>query len=93
VVKEFRETGEGERLLERLRQYAESRSSYIEEFWCVFPLRSAAIGSALTDGHSRDESYLNYADPVVLSLNPFFILELVGLWFFSLALLLIQSIV
>jgi carnitine O-acetyltransferase len=33
VVKEFRESGEGQRFLERLQKYAETRSSYIEEFW------------------------------------------------------------
>ncbi|CUA69616.1 carnitine O-acetyltransferase [Rhizoctonia solani] len=39
----------------KLREYAETKDSYIEEFWY--------------------ESYLSHSDPVVLALNPFFVLE------------------
>jgi len=46
---------EGKDLQERLKAYAEGKSSYIEQFWY--------------------DSYLNYDNPVVLNLNPFFLLE------------------
>lgn len=46
---------DGKELQERLKAYAESKSSYIEQFWY--------------------DSYLNYDNPVVLNLNPFFLLE------------------
>ncbi|KAG8682805.1 hypothetical protein FRC08_014713, partial [Ceratobasidium sp. 394] len=39
----------------KLREYAQDKDSYIEEFWY--------------------ESYLSHSDPVVLALNPFFVLE------------------
>ncbi|CEL53920.1 carnitine O-acetyltransferase [Rhizoctonia solani AG-1 IB] len=39
----------------KLREYAETKDSYIEEFWY--------------------KSYLSHSDPVVLALNPFFVLE------------------
>ncbi|KAG8741894.1 hypothetical protein FRC10_002307 [Ceratobasidium sp. 414] len=39
----------------KLREYAATKDSYIEEFWY--------------------ESYLSHSDPVVLALNPFFVLE------------------
>ncbi|KAF4614747.1 hypothetical protein D9613_003408 [Agrocybe pediades] len=54
AVKEFLET-DGPKLHEMLKEYAQDRSSYIEEFWY--------------------ESYLSHSDPVVLALNPFFVLE------------------
>nr|GAT52991.1 predicted protein [Mycena chlorophos] len=47
--------GEGEKIQEVLVKWAETRDSYIEEFWY--------------------ESYLSHTDPVVLALNPFFVLE------------------
>jgi carnitine O-acetyltransferase len=47
--------GVGPHLDELLREYAETRDSYIEQFWY--------------------DSYLNYDSPVVLNLNPFFLLE------------------
>ncbi|KAI8980801.1 acyltransferase ChoActase/COT/CPT [Pilobolus umbonatus] len=46
---------EGPKLQERLKSYANDKSSYIEEFWY--------------------DSYLYFTDPVVLNLNPFFLLE------------------
>ncbi|ROV97735.1 hypothetical protein VMCG_07396 [Cytospora schulzeri] len=46
---------EGPELQEKLKNYAEGRTSYIEQFWY--------------------DSYLNYDNPVVLNLNPFFLLE------------------
>lgn len=47
--------GEGPELQEKLKQYAQGKTSYIEQFWY--------------------DSYLNYDNPVVLNLNPFFLLE------------------
>ncbi|KAK4241404.1 hypothetical protein C8A03DRAFT_12341 [Achaetomium macrosporum] len=46
---------EGPELNEKLKKYAEARTSYIEQFWY--------------------DSYLNFDNPVVLNLNPFFLLE------------------
>lgn len=46
---------EGPELQEKLKKYAEGRTSYIEQFWY--------------------DSYLNFDNPVVLNLNPFFLLE------------------
>ncbi|KAF4123609.1 hypothetical protein GMORB2_6310 [Geosmithia morbida] len=46
---------EGPDLQEKLKTYAQSKTSYIEQFWY--------------------DSYLNYDNPVVLNLNPFFLLE------------------
>ncbi|QIX01499.1 hypothetical protein AMS68_007016 [Peltaster fructicola] len=46
---------EGPELQEKLKNYANNKSSYIEQFWY--------------------DSYLNYDNPVVLNLNPFFLLE------------------
>ncbi|KAM0278710.1 hypothetical protein ACHAQH_005003 [Verticillium albo-atrum] len=46
---------DGSELQEKLKRYAESKTSYIEQFWY--------------------DSYLNYDNPVVLNLNPFFLLE------------------
>ncbi|KAF8172114.1 acyltransferase ChoActase/COT/CPT [Pholiota molesta] len=54
AVAEFLET-DGPKLDEVLREYAQDKDSYIEEFWY--------------------ESYLSHSDPVVLALNPFFVLE------------------
>ncbi|CAG8617594.1 1266_t:CDS:2, partial [Acaulospora morrowiae] len=54
TVKQFLEK-DGPELQEKLKSYANDKSSYIEEFWY--------------------DSYLNYTDPVVLNLNPFFVLE------------------
>ncbi|KAK3387147.1 Choline/Carnitine o-acyltransferase-domain-containing protein [Podospora didyma] len=54
AVQEFL-TGEGPELNEKLKKYAEGRTSYIEQFWY--------------------DSYLNFDNPVVLNLNPFFLLE------------------
>eukprot|EP00594_Rhizosolenia_setigera_P005322 CAMPEP_0178942016 /NCGR_PEP_ID=MMETSP0789-20121207/1745_1 /TAXON_ID=3005 /ORGANISM="Rhizosolenia setigera, Strain CCMP 1694" /LENGTH=831 /DNA_ID=CAMNT_0020621349 /DNA_START=188 /DNA_END=2680 /DNA_ORIENTATION=- len=46
---------DGPLLQERLKTYAGSKTSYIEQFWY--------------------DSYLNFDNPVVLNLNPFFLLE------------------
>ncbi|KAF9885086.1 hypothetical protein FE257_000726 [Aspergillus nanangensis] len=46
---------DGPILQEKLKNYASSKTSYIEQFWY--------------------DSYLNYDSPVVLNLNPFFLLE------------------
>lgn len=46
---------DGPELQEKLKRYAEGRTSYIEQFWY--------------------DSYLNFDNPVVLNLNPFFLLE------------------
>ncbi|GAA6063319.1 hypothetical protein JCM10212_005487 [Sporobolomyces blumeae] len=54
VVDDFLKN-EGPELHQKLKEYASSRASYIEEWWT--------------------ESYLSHAESVVLSLNPFFILE------------------
>ncbi|KAK0651405.1 choline/Carnitine O-acyltransferase [Cercophora newfieldiana] len=54
AVQEFL-NGEGQELNEKLKKYAEARTSYIEQFWY--------------------DSYLNFDNPVVLNLNPFFLLE------------------
>jgi len=54
AVRDFVEN-EGKELQEKLKLYAQGKSSYIEQFWY--------------------DSYLNYDNPVVLNLNPFFLLE------------------
>ncbi|KAM7209455.1 putative mitochondrial carnitine O-acetyltransferase [Naviculisporaceae sp. PSN 640] len=54
AVQEFL-NGEGPELNEKLKRYAEGKTSYIEQFWY--------------------DSYLNFDNPVVLNLNPFFLLE------------------
>ncbi|KAJ5491177.1 mitochondrial carnitine O-acetyltransferase [Penicillium diatomitis] len=54
AVNEFLKT-EGPTLQEKLKTYASSKTSYIEQFWY--------------------DSYLNFDNPVVLNLNPFFLLE------------------
>ncbi|KAL2020144.1 hypothetical protein VTK56DRAFT_8749 [Thermocarpiscus australiensis] len=54
AVQEFLKS-EGPELNEKLKKYAEGRTSYIEQFWY--------------------DSYLNFDNPVVLNLNPFFLLE------------------
>ncbi|KAA1478333.1 carnitine acetyl transferase [Dentipellis sp. KUC8613] len=47
--------GDGPRIQQKLKDWAEKKDSYIEDFWY--------------------ESYLSHSDPVVLALNPFFVLE------------------
>ncbi|KAK5998025.1 Putative mitochondrial carnitine O-acetyltransferase [Cladobotryum mycophilum] len=46
---------DGPDLQEKLKRYAQGKTSYIEQFWY--------------------DSYLNFDNPVVLNLNPFFLLE------------------
>lgn len=55
AVEKFIKDGTGKYLDSELRSYAESRNSFIEQFWY--------------------DSYLNHDSPVVLNLNPFFLLE------------------
>ncbi|EEQ40354.1 Choline/Carnitine o-acyltransferase family protein [Clavispora lusitaniae] len=55
AVSQFLKDGTGKYLDSELRKYAETRNSYIEQFWY--------------------DAYLNYDSPVVLNLNPFFLLE------------------
>lgn len=55
AVAQFMKSGAGPYLDHQLREYANTRNSYIEQFWY--------------------DSYLNYDSPVVLNLNPFFLLE------------------
>lgn len=55
AVAKFLKDGTGCYLDSELRKYAETRNSYIEQFWY--------------------DAYLNYDSPVVLNLNPFFLLE------------------
>lgn len=55
AVEKFLNDGSGKYLDDELRKYAESRNSYIEQFWY--------------------DSYLSYDSPVVLNLNPYFLLE------------------
>ncbi|KAJ2929849.1 hypothetical protein H1R20_g7245, partial [Candolleomyces eurysporus] len=54
AVQDFLEH-DGPRIQQELVEWAETKDSYIEEFWY--------------------ESYLSHSDPVVLALNPFFVLE------------------
>lgn len=54
AVNEFLKS-DGPELNEKLKDYAQGKTSYIEQFWY--------------------DSYLNYDNPVVLNLNPFFLLE------------------
>jgi len=48
-------SNDGPDLQEKLKSYAQGKTSYIEQFWY--------------------DSYLNFDNPVVLNLNPFFLLE------------------
>ncbi|CAJ0545672.1 Ff.00g091450.m01.CDS01 [Fusarium sp. VM40] len=54
AVNEFLKS-DGPELQEKLKTYAQGKTSYIEQFWY--------------------DSYLNFDNPVVLNLNPFFLLE------------------
>lgn len=54
AVREFLRS-DGPELQEKLKKYAQGKTSYIEQFWY--------------------DSYLNFDNPVVLNLNPFFLLE------------------
>lgn len=72
AVREFLEN-EGPELNERLKAYAEGQDSYIEQF-CEFSERVGVLG-AWANGEAGYDSYLNYDNPVVLNLNPFFLLE------------------
>ena len=48
-------------------------SRYIEDFWYVLSVPKTT--RAVSDLLHRYESYLSHSDPVVLALNPFFVLE------------------
>ncbi|KAJ5091710.1 hypothetical protein NUU61_006580 [Penicillium alfredii] len=54
AVRDFLKT-DGPVMQEKLKNYASSKTSYIEQFWY--------------------DSYLNFDNPVVMNLNPFFLLE------------------
>ena len=70
AIDEFLRT-DGPELQEKLKSYAQSKTSYIEQF-CK-QTRYSTITSCLTcPGY---DSYLNFDNPVVLNLNPFFLLE------------------
>ncbi|MCJ1407877.1 hypothetical protein MMC19_001948 [Ptychographa xylographoides] len=68
---------DGPILQERLKKYATGKSSYIEQFCAsLLPRTYSVSGATLTtkSGVGYD-SYLNFDNPVVLNLNPFFLLE------------------
>ena len=68
--------GDGGELQSRLKKYATGKTSYIEQF-CASYLKSITQfpwGWVLMFGPGYD-SYLNFDNPVVLNLNPFFLLE------------------
>jgi carnitine O-acetyltransferase len=73
AVAEFLET-DGPKLDEVLREYAQDKDR------CVSYVRSFHTASDLPDSYIEEfwyESYLSHSDPVVLALNPFFVLEYV----------------
>lgn len=74
VVHEFLQS-EGPDLQARLKKYATGKTSYIEQF-CKYQLRDSFrnVPTLLTSKLGYD-SYLNFDNPVVLNLNPFFLLE------------------
>lgn len=65
---------EGPELQEKLKKYAEGRTSYIEQF-CKLQLHQPFLLTPLANISKGYDSYLNYDNPVVLNLNPFFLLE------------------
>ena len=62
---------EGPELQERLKRYATGKSSYIEQF-CEQNWDKLVRHLLIQLGY---DSYLNFDNPVVLNLNPFFLLE------------------
>lgn len=66
--------GEGPELNARLKKYATGKTSYIEQFCMSSARRWRSVFVLLTSSEGYD-SYLNYDNPVVLNLNPFFLLE------------------
>ncbi|KAJ0276100.1 hypothetical protein COL26b_003572 [Colletotrichum chrysophilum] len=62
---------DGPALQEKLKAYAVDKSSYIEQF-CKFSAQTASSSVLTSLGY---DSYLNFDNPVVLNLNPFFLLE------------------
>ena len=71
AVDEFLRT-DGPGLQEKLREYATGKSSYIEQFCKPFHFESVVMIALIIEGY---DSYLNFDNPVVLNLNPFFLLE------------------
>ena len=71
--------GEGLELQARLEKYATGKTSYIEQFCMsphVFSTTRLCLWHLETDSLLLGyDSYLNFDNPVVLNLNPFFLLE------------------
>ncbi|GJD01845.1 choline/Carnitine O-acyltransferase [Colletotrichum higginsianum] len=67
---------DGPLLQEKLKAYAQNKTSYIEQF-CKPSSRlcDSDAGWLTRVRHKGYDSYLNYDNPVVLNLNPFFLLE------------------
>ena len=63
---------EGPELQARLKKYATGKTSYIEQF-CTSQLKLNVY--SLIKWFTGYDSYLNFDNPVVLNLNPFFLLE------------------
>lgn len=77
AVQEFLDK-EGPELQEKLKKYAEERTSYIEQFCKYLTSYPTIIHFSchlMLIVHKGYDSYLNYDNPVVLNLNPFFLLE------------------
>ena len=70
AVDEFLKS-EGLELQERLKKYANGKTSYIEQFCKCMQYLTGEL-SLICQGY---DSYLNFDNPVVLNLNPFFLLE------------------
>ena len=73
AVDEFLRT-DGPGLQDKLKEYATGKSSYIEQF-CKLDQSTQLYQASVTDNTTGYDSYLNYDNPVVLNLNPFFLLE------------------
>lgn len=70
AVQEFLKQ-DGPDLQEKLKKYAHGKTSYIEQF-CKWNILHALLTWLMLAGY---DSYLNFDNPVVLNLNPFFLLE------------------
>ena len=63
---------DGPDLQARLKKYATGKTSYIEQFCVCTPPQHPSKAFLTSAGY---DSYLNFDNPVVLNLNPFFLLE------------------